>query len=66
MSRYLTVKQAKAEFNISKSEVYRRLHSGDLEAIKLGKTSLISTASLERFIAGLPAWSPLSKQALPG
>jgi hypothetical protein len=38
----------------SRSEIYRRLASGDLEGVKIGRSLRITTASLCRSIAALP------------
>ena len=38
----------------SRSELYRRLTSGELEGVKIGRSLRITTASLYRAIAALP------------
>jgi hypothetical protein len=39
---------------LSRSELYRRLAAGDLQAVKAGKRTLILAASLRAYLAGLP------------
>jgi hypothetical protein len=39
---------------LSRSEVYRRLGAGDLEAVKSGKRTLITMDSLRRHLGNLP------------
>ena len=39
---------------ISRSELYRRLAKGEIEAVKIGKSILINVASLRAFVANLP------------
>jgi hypothetical protein len=38
----------------SRSELYRRLTSGDLEGVKIGRSLRIIVASIHRSVAGLP------------
>ena len=38
----------------SRSELYRRLGVGDLEAVKIGRSTRVLMASIERSLAGLP------------
>ena len=40
---------------LSRSEIYRRLASGDIRAVKSGKRTLIDVQSLRDHIARLPA-----------
>lgn len=39
---------------VSRSELYRRMAAGEIEAVKLGKSVLIRVDSLRTFVAGLP------------
>jgi hypothetical protein len=39
---------------LSRSEIYRRLAAGDLEAIKSGTRTLILLDSVKRYLASLP------------
>lgn len=50
----VTLKDALRISGLSRSEMYRRLASGEIAARKLGRSTLIEMATLERFIAGLP------------
>ena len=47
----LTIDKAVAESNLSRSEIYRRMATGELPSIKIGKRRLIRTADLEAFLA---------------
>jgi len=49
-----TVKQAVMDTGISKTGLYDLLARGVLEGRKFGRTTLITTASLEAYIASLP------------
>jgi excisionase family DNA binding protein len=49
-----TVPEACAIGGFSRSELYRRLAAGDLEAVKLGRATRITAESLRRMVARLP------------
>jgi hypothetical protein len=51
----VTIPEAIRLSGLSRSEVYRRLGSGDIEARKSGCRTLIVWASLRAHIEGLPA-----------
>ena len=38
----------------SRSELYRRLGTGDLEAVKIGRSTRVLMTSIERSLAALP------------
>jgi len=48
------VREACQMFSISRSELYRRISAGDIEAIKIGRSTRIVKASVLRWINGLP------------
>ncbi|WP_234731085.1 helix-turn-helix domain-containing protein [Acidocella facilis] len=60
-----SINDASAKFALSRAEIYRRLRSGDLQARKNGKRTLIDGASLRRFVDSMPAatFRPLPNQA---
>ncbi len=51
----------------SRSELYRRLQSGEIEAVKSGGTTLIVVESLRRSVAALPRYryQPKDKTEAP-
>lgn len=51
---FINLKEATRLTGISRSELYRRLAKGEIEARKLGSSLLIDLASLRTFVAGLP------------
>lgn len=48
---FLTIPQAAARLNLSRSSLYKLIDAGDLPLIKFGKSSRISVTALEDFIA---------------
>lgn len=50
----LTIGEAVAHFGIGRTKLYALIHSGDIEAIKLGRRTLIRTDSARAFIDRLP------------
>lgn len=62
---FYSIKDAATQFALTRAEIYRRLRSGDLQARKNGKRTLIDGESLRRFVDNLPAASfrPLPHQA---
>lgn len=51
---YAPVKDVAAWFGLSRSTQYRMLERGEIEALKIGRTTLIVTASVERYLAKVP------------
>ena len=43
-----------ARLGLSRPTVYALLHTGRLEAVKLGRRTFITSASVQGFVAGLP------------
>ncbi len=41
-------------FNISRSRIYRMLSQGDIQAVKVGRSTRIVTRSVEAYFARLP------------
>ena len=57
--RYAVVmKEAVRLSGLSRTELYRRLKSGEIEAIKVRSRTLVLMDSLKRLLASLPAWQP--------
>ena len=46
---------------VSRATLYKFAHSGELQLRKLGKKTLVETASLAAFIAAAPGWRPMSR-----
>lgn len=51
----LTVHEARRQLGCGRSFLYALIGSGQLEARKLGRRTLVTGPSIERLIAGLPA-----------
>lgn len=47
----VSVTQAAAELGVSKMSVYRRIHEGDLPAIRVGRSLRVYRNDLEKYIA---------------
>ncbi len=50
----LPIPAAQRFSGISRSEIYRRLATGDIRAVKSGARTLITTDSLRAYLASLP------------
>jgi hypothetical protein len=50
----VTIPQAVRISGLSRSEIYRRLAAGDIDAIKSGTRALILVDSIKRYLASLP------------
>jgi hypothetical protein len=51
----LNIQNAVSYSGLSRSEIYRRLAAGDIEAVKASSRTLVSTASLRAYIQKLPS-----------
>ncbi|MBX7532643.1 helix-turn-helix domain-containing protein [Qipengyuania sp. 1XM1-15A] len=51
---HLTIGETVDQFRIGRTRLYELIGSGEIEAIKLGRRTLVRTASLHEFFAGLP------------
>lgn len=60
-SLVLRVNDACRICSISRSELYRRIDSGDLEAVKVGRRTLVKKASVDKWIASLPPFNSTKK-----
>lgn len=50
----VTVSEAIQRFGIARTKLYELIRKGDVVAVKLGRRTLIDTASLRRLFASLP------------
>lgn len=57
----LTIPQTCIALNCGKTVLYRRINSGELKAVKMGKKTLVSKKALEDFVASLQPY-PSEKQ----
>jgi hypothetical protein len=53
-SRLLTVAELKRDYHFSHSGTYRAINAGYIEAVKLGRSTMILRESVERYLASLP------------
>lgn len=51
---HLSVAEAVRIFGIGRTKIYDLIQRGDIEAVKLGRRTLIRTHSARTFINGLP------------
>jgi excisionase family DNA binding protein len=54
MSKLLTIRQACAEYGMSRSSLYREIDAGRLTLRKIGKSSRIARDDLDAWLAALP------------
>jgi excisionase family DNA binding protein len=52
----LTIIQFCKATNVGKTRAYQLIGSGQIEAVKLGKRTLIPRIAMEKFIASLPSY----------
>lgn len=52
MHRFHTVAEVANDLKVCKMTVYRLIHAGDLEAMKVGKMFRITEHSLKRYLKG--------------
>lgn len=53
-AKYLPISRATGVFGLSKSTIYRAAKTGQLEIRKVGRSSLVSSDSLARFLDSAP------------
>lgn len=53
----LTIPEFCQTVNLGKTSTYRLINDGKINAIKLGKKTLIPQAAVQEFIASLPAYN---------
>lgn len=49
--RFLTVAEVAAQMRVSKMTVYRMVHSGELPAVRMGRSFRVPEAAVEKLIA---------------
>jgi excisionase family DNA binding protein len=54
MTKLLSIKDACAEYGLSRSALYREINAGRLTLRKIGKSSRISRDDLNNWLAALP------------
>ncbi|WP_081863098.1 helix-turn-helix domain-containing protein [Azospirillum argentinense] len=50
----LSVAEAKAKIGVGTTKFYELLNEGKIEAVKVGRKTLVLTDSLEKYVANLP------------
>ena len=53
-SRLMTVSELKRDYHFSHTGVWRAINAGNIEAVKMGRSTYILRESVERYIASLP------------
>ncbi len=54
MAENISINDAVRTFGIGRTKLYELIRNGDIEAVKLGRRTLIRTASAREFIDSLP------------
>lgn len=54
MTYFISIKQFCASFHVGKTRAYALIRAGEIEAVKHGARTLITTTSAERWAASLP------------
>jgi len=49
-TKFLTVAAVAAQMRVSKMTVYRLVHSGELEAVRVGRSFRVSEQAVEEFL----------------
>lgn len=49
-TKFLTVAEVAAQMRVSKMTVYRLVHSGELEAVRVGRSFRVSEQAVEEFL----------------
>jgi len=55
---YYSVSEAAAALNVSKMTIYRHIHTGRMDAIRVGTSYRVSATSLERIITSIARDQP--------
>ena len=64
----MKIEPACRHLDIGRSKLYELIRKGKLDAVKIGKSARITTASLKRFVESLPAstgGSPIKRADAP-
>ncbi len=60
--RFLTVAEVAELIRVSKMTVYRMVHSGDIPAVRVGRSFRVPQAAVEELLAsGVGDWTPDSE-----
>ncbi len=54
MKRLYSIPEASTELNICRVKVYDEIASGRLEALKIGRRTVIESSAIDRYIQNLP------------
>lgn len=57
----LTLEEACARGGIGLTRAYKLLNDGAIDGVKVGKSTRVIEASLDRYIASLPRWKPTGR-----
>lgn len=57
----LSIEEARAATGLGRTKIYQLINSGELQARKIGKRTLILKADLEAFLSGLDAYAVTDK-----
>jgi excisionase family DNA binding protein len=60
---FLTVKEVAAKMRVSKMTVYRMLHSGEMESVRIGRSFRVSENVLAAYLGTLVTEVPLVSEA---
>jgi len=55
-SELLTIPEFCKTTNIGRTVTYKLINQGDIEAVKVGKKTLITRSSLDAFVSSLPSY----------
>ena len=53
----ITIREFCSRYSIGRTKVYELLNAGQIEAKKIGTSTLITSASVDIWLAGLPAYA---------
>ena len=59
-SRLMTVSELKRDYHFSHTGAYRAINGGDIEAVKMGRSTYVLRESVERYLASLPRLGKLA------
>jgi excisionase family DNA binding protein len=66
LTRLLTIKDVRAVLQCSRTYVYGLFNSGELQPIKLGRSTRVSDADVEEFVARRAAVRERRRERRPG
>lgn len=63
MSQLLNIKQVAHLLNVHPNTVYTLVRAGDLEAKRMGRTIVVESDALQRYVDNLPTYQATPKSA---